>query len=185
MNYEELTLRCVHYKITLEQFLTLYLIKGHKTETIRLYARAFPFKNGAFLDDKQKQDLINRNFLVKTEKGYTLGTAFDEVFINKDSAGEQLWEAYPGFMKGNDGRLIPLATMGVTEVSHIYWHAINGVRKEHEEVLLDVAYAIENNMLTFGIRKFLETGYWKKFRELRLGTAPSITAPSNYSKDDF
>lgn len=169
MNYEKLAEWCAKHQLTLEQFMVLHLLVAKKPRTIEIYAKALPFKDGKFMTTRDKDDLIERGLLVPTDKGYTIGKKFLEMYIDEFHAGNELWAIYPGFSNTGGGKMYPLASMAKTVFRMCYWEAINGSWEEHQEVMLDVQFAKEQGLINFGIKKFLESEYWTKFRELRLG----------------
>lgn len=183
--YEEKIIEwCARYGINLEQFMVLHLLVGKKLRTIKLYANIFPFRNGKFLTDDDKQDLINRGFLVPTDGGFMVGKAFLSIYVDQFTAGNEIWALYPGFVKSHKGVMYPLVSMSKQVFRISYWDAIGGSWEEHQEIIKDVQYAIDNGLINFGIQKFLESEYWTKFRQLRLGDVSSISSVSNMIEDD-
>ena len=54
--------------------------------------------------------------------------------------------------------------------ANLYEIAIMGSLEEHEEVLLDIKYAKEKELLNIGIEKFLKSKYWLVIRKKRMDT---------------
>ena len=52
---------------------------------------------------------------------------------------------------------------------------------EHKEVLKDIQYAVDNNLIKVGINKFVTSGQWRGFRELR--ESQTTTQPTQIDND--
>lgn len=160
---------CTKMKINLEQFFVLHLLSTKQTTKIRLYSNTFKYKNGKFLTQRDKDDLIKRKFLIEVESGkFTVSDKFKQRYFDIYKGGNELFNLYPGFIRGKGGNWLPLAGMDKVSFRLEYYRRIGGSRAEHEEVLKDLQYGLDNNLITFGIKKFLESEYWNKLRKLRL-----------------
>ena len=93
--------------------------------------------------------------------------AVDE--ITRLSLQEELLKIYPSTMV-IDGKIIPLTAIDTIEVANLYIDKILDNREEHEEVLKDIQYAVQNNMISMGIRKFIQSKYWLAIRKNRKST---------------
>src|SRR5690606_6633108 len=89
------------------------------------------------------------------------------VFVNERQATDEVYDAYPVFVLSDKGVNIPLKTMDKEIFKKIYIGKIQGSVREHNEVLKDIAYGIEHDMLKMGINKFLVAEHWKSLRKLR------------------
>lgn len=183
-DYDRIIDYCIEHKITVEQYMVLHLLFCKKISTIKLYANTFPYKKGKFLSIKERDDLIDRNFLIKETVGYSIGEKFKVIYADKFNAGNELWCLYPGFVRKKDGTMIPLTSMSKQIFRVAYWDAINGDRVEHDAIMEDVKYGIKHNLLNFGIKKFLEAEYWTKLRNLRLNKDNKLDNLTTIQTDD-
>tara|TARA_R110002096_G_scaffold517_7_gene3058 strand:+ start:11495 stop:12055 length:561 start_codon:yes stop_codon:yes gene_type:complete len=184
-NYDRIIDYCIEHKITVEQYMVLHLLFCKKISTIKLYANTFPHKKGKFLSEKDRDDLIDRDYLIREIKGFSLGNKFKDIYADKFTAGNELWCLYPGFVRKKDGTMIPLTSMSKQIFRVAYWDAIDGDRIEHEAIMKDVEYGIKHYLLNFGIKKFLEAEYWTKLRDLRLSKSNNLNNLSTQTDDDF
>lgn len=181
--YDELIDYCIELKLTSNQFLCLHFLITQRSVKIAQFAKTR--KSKKFLSDNEKVDLINREFLIETTDGkYKVSDKFKDLYYDKFEGGNELFELYPGFIKTNNG-MIPATAMDIIEFRVLYWNKINGSRREHEEVMKDVRYAIEHNLLRFGIEKFLKSEYWRKIRKLRLSDDSTLINSTNTTEHDF
>ena len=79
----------------------------------------------------------------------------------------QLQDAYPVRFKGSDGKFYLGISASADEIAMEYIRAIDNDPEEHKRVLDDLAWAIKNNGIIMGIKKFVITKYWKVIRESR------------------
>lgn len=184
MTYEEIVQWCVQHHINLPQFFVLHLLVTHKTSTIQLYAKSFPEYGAKFLTQEDKVDLIDRGFLIPDGSKFAIGEEFLSIYCNEFSAGNALWCLYPGFVRKTDGNSYPLKTLGKRPFRAMYWDSIQGNRHEHEQVMLDTEYGIKHKLLTFGIKKFLDSEYWMELRKLRLDSTSNLNNLATTSNDD-
>ncbi len=182
--YDRIIDWCIENKITMEQYTVLHLLMAKKSRTIRLYAKRFPFKNGKFLTKVEKDDLVNRGFLIPANKGYKIGQTFLDLYANEYTSGNEIWAMYPGFVRKSDGTMIPLTSMSKQIFRHAYWKAIDKNQEEHKQVKLDLEYGIKHNLINFGIKKFIDAEYWTKLRELRLSSTTNLNNLSTVQTDD-
>ena len=94
---------------------------------------------------------------------------FKSIFVDKHIATEEIYEIYPSFVYSN-GVQIPLSTMDRNVFANLYEIAIMGSLEEHKEVLLDIKYGKEKDLLNIGIEKFLKSKYWLAIRKKRMDT---------------
>lgn len=168
----------IEHKITPSQYLLLTLLYEREIKLISEYKRVFC--NGGSMIPKEKiEDLVTRGFLTKMGDKYKLGESFIQIFVDADKAVEEIYELYPSFMLSDKGVSIPLNTMDRQIFKQIYIPKIMGNVNEHKEVLKDIQYAINNNLVTVGINKFLTSNQWRGFRKLRESQTPTDTPQLN------
>lgn len=173
----------VTHKLTQRQYLLLQLLHEERADLLKTYKDAFPSDNGRMLSDYLINDLITRGFIVKTKTGYKIGDNFLKLYVDEDVATDEIYRLYPAFIN-NKGVDIPLTTMDRRVFAKIYINKIKGNHNEHLEVLKDISYAIDANLITVGIEKFLTSEQWKVFRELRGPLSPSKTPQLGTHQDN-
>lgn len=155
-------------KLTQEQFLFLELVYKKRVDLIKKYKDAFPSDNNGMISTYLLKDLINRGFLVTTKTGFKLGEKYLDVYINIDRAVDEIFEIYPVFVYSDKGVPIPLITMDKKVFREIYLSKIMGNNEEHKEVIKDLKFGIQNNLINMGINKFLVSEFWKSIRKIRI-----------------
>jgi len=78
----------------------------------------------------------------------------------------QLEEAYP-YYTIIENRRYTIRNASAQEISENYLRGINNDEKEHERILDDIKWAVENKALNIGLKKFVDIKYWNAIRELR------------------
>lgn len=119
-------------------------------------------------------DLQARNIIIDyNEFGQTFYDSFEinPKFVSKFMLKvypmvSQLYDRYPKFFKIKGERYIG-RNATLQELSVEYLRAINKDPEEHNRVMDDVKWAIENDAIIMGIKKFVGTRYWEAIRELR------------------
>lgn len=170
----------IKHRLTQTQFLLLHLIYKSRVDLIKEYKNAFPTEDGSMIPQYLVDDLINRNFMVKTTNGYKLGKKFVEAYANKHTITDEIYNIYPSFIISN-GVNIPLTAMDRIEFANIYIGKINGSIDEHNEVLKDIKFAIKEDLITIGLTKFLQSEQWKAFRPLRKESESTAITSNTYT----
>jgi hypothetical protein len=154
--------------LTQNQLLFLKLIHAKRVDLIKLYKSKFS-DNDSMISDYFLKDLIKKEFLIKTDTGYKLGIKFLDIYVDPDTAVDEIFELYPTFMLSSNGVEIPLTAMDRKVFKEIYIPKILGDLKEHREVIKDVQYAIKHKLISVGINKFVTSEHWKAYRKRRVG----------------
>lgn len=163
----------IEHNLNQEQYLLLHLLYYREFNLIKKYKEKFPKNTNQLLSKEHIEDLLNRKYLIKVKnKGYVLGTKFTDIFVTPELAVDEIYEVYPAFIKSDLGVDIPLTSMDKNIFKNIYIAKIFGNVKEHKEIIQDIIFAKENNLIKIGINKFLTSEQWKSFRKQRL-TLPS------------
>lgn len=169
----------IEHNLTQDQYLLLHILYYREFNILKKFKKAFPLEEGTMIPRLQIKDLVNRGFLVKTStKGFKLGEKFIEIFVTPEVAVDEVYDLYPAFIKSDLGVDIPLKSMDKNLFKNIYIPKIYGNVKEHKEVLKDIQYGIEHNLIRIGINKFLTSEQWKSFRTRRL-TPHTTQIPKN------
>lgn len=168
--------------LTQDQYLLLTLLHQNKLDLIQKYKKAFPNIEGSMISKLAIKDLIHRKFIIPSGKNnYKIGIKFLEIFVTPEKAVDEIYDIYPAFLD-NKGVSIPLTSMDKRIFKEIYIPKIMGNIKEHNKVLKDIQYGIDNNLITIGINKFLTSEQWKVFRKLRI---QDQTTTNTELTDDF
>ncbi len=159
----------IKYDLTQSQVLLLHLLYKKRVDLIRRYKEVFPNDDGTMIGEVFVNDLIKKGFLVKNPEteSIKLGTKFYEAFIDKDEACEHVFSIYPTHIN-KDGVELPLSAMDRNVFANLYDIYIKSSVDEHLEVIKDIEYAKQNNLLNIGIEKFLKSKYWLVLRPKRL-----------------
>jgi hypothetical protein len=166
------------HKITQSQFLFLYLLRKKRWDLMKKYKESFPSEDGTVIGKILRDDLLTRKFIIKlddneTAASYQIGKEFKAIFVDAYEAAEELKEAYPAFAI-NNGRRFNLVLVDTYEIAPIYAERIGHELHEHTEVLEDLKYGIDQNLITCGLDKFIRTEFWKTLRKARKNIAISV-----------
>ncbi len=169
-----------------EYVLLLSMYYMNLDEDIPKLVTKFAKKWGVILNLKQtmfpievKEKLVPKGYLEKVGEKYALTDKFLDLFVGEFIAGQELIEEYPSFAVINNSN-IPLKTESRMLLRELYWKTINGVRIEHEEVMKDVQYGIQQNLINQNIRKFIESEFWRDIRKLRLESITTTTIADDF-----
>lgn len=161
-------------KLTQAQFLYLYLLRRKSFDVIKKYKEAFPTPDGSMIGKDNRQDLINKGFIEKIGEGemvsdYRITDKFNHLFLkNHFVAADEIWSLYPAFTRIN-GNNIPLLNMDKYAFSNMYAERIDYSVHEHLQVVQDIKFGRENNLIKSNIENFTRSESWSKIREIRLG----------------
>ncbi len=160
--------------LTQDQFLFMYLIKFKEYEEIKKFKEAFPKLDGSMIGEEYKKDLIDRGFIKQIGEDskpsdFELTEKFTHLFMkNHFFSADQVWEAYPSYVSIN-GKNIPLTTMDKYQFANLYAERIKYSIEEHKEVLLDIKYGRDKDLISMSIEKFVQAEMWTRLRQLRKG----------------
>lgn len=158
----------IQNKLTQSQYLLLHLVYKQRPDLIKAYKETFPSGDTTMIGQYYIDDLFRREFLIKKQDGtIELGEAFLSIFINKHTASEEIFNLYPTHWI-KDGVSIPLSAMDRNVFANLYDIAIQSSILEHIEVVKDIKFAIQENLLNIGLDKFVKSKYWQMIRPKRL-----------------
>lgn len=174
----------VDNKLSQRQNLFLYLVYVKRYDLMKKYLQAVPVPEGEnkFLSKFELEDLIARGFIVRVGEGasvanYELGLGYKKIFIDANVAADELKNVYPAFMKIS-GANVPLTLMDSYELAALYSQRIGYEVAEHLEVIEDIKYGVEHELIKGKIETFVRSEQWKPIRKLRLNLE-TITVESN------
>jgi hypothetical protein len=113
------------------------------------------------------KDLQRRKFIEKGEVGWKAGPALVDMLGEKDvyEMYNEFFNTYPSFTK-IEGRNVPLKIVDQKKMGIIYGDLIS--RENHADIMADLEYAIDNNLINMKIDKYITSGYHTTIRTLRL-----------------
>lgn len=156
----------LRHNMTPNEFLLLVLLYEKKTALVGKIQKEV-LNGKPYLPKERIEEFIKRGYLVKTQNGYQLGRNFTDTFVDGNKATEEFYNAYPDFMRTKEGVQIPLTGMDRETFKRIYMAKIHHSVDEHLEIIKDVQYGANQNMINMGINKFLSSEQWRALRKLR------------------
>lgn len=171
------------HDLTQDQLLFLMLLYYNRVDLIKKYKQNFPNEEGTMISTYLIEKLKEKGFIRINEDGLFLEDKFVDLFVDDKLATDEVYELYPSFVLSDKGVNIPLKSMDKRIFKEIYVRKIQGSVKEHKEILKDIQYGIENDLLRMGINKFLVAEHWKSIRTERLRN--NSTTKENTLYDDF
>jgi hypothetical protein len=189
----------VREKLTQEEFLLmfcLYRLKycdvSTKASTLSLmvaYTAEFGIEeNGVkrMTSSETKTKLAEKGFLSVTGNGVSLldlhlTDKATRNFCNEFTAGLEFISHYPARAL-IQGVAIPLKTSDRAVMSRLYCSRIQFSAQEHKEVMADLAYGIEAELVNLSLENFIRSEQWRDFRKERLNESSS-TASSTIDND--
>ncbi len=160
-------------KLTQAQFLFLLLVYKKKWKLIEEYKKIFPSEDGSMIGKQMREDLVRQGFFKRVNPdsdkadNYTITEKFSNIFADEYEVGNQIWDLYPKDITSG-GKTYPLKLMDKNELRKEYYNRIKGNYEEHLEVLEDLKYAIENNLIKGKIENFVKSEAWTDIRKERI-----------------
>lgn len=173
LNVERYVNFIAKHKLTQAQFLMLYCLYKKEYSTINVYKEAFPNPDGTMIGQIMKDDLINRGFIARVGEGenassYTVTDLFTNIFVSDIfHAADEVWDIYPPFMKIN-GANVPLTNMDKFKFANLYGERIRYDIHEHNQVIADIKFGREHNLIRVNIENFTRSEAWKSIRKIRV-----------------
>lgn len=134
------------------------------------------------LSEDELSDLVARNIIIDdNDMGVTIFAFYEinPIYANKFELrvmpAMDLVDNYPGTFKGSDGKTYIGTNVSAQEIAKDYLLAINNNMEEHKRVLEDLRWAKKNNGIVLGLKKFVQTRYWRVIREARLNASNKST----------
>ena len=160
-------------KLAQSQFLMLYCIYKKKYNAINIYKEEFPNPDGSMIGEILKEDLISRGFIKKVNNenkadSYEVTDKFTHIFVSDIfNAADEVWDIYPPFIKIN-GVNTPLTNMDKFRFTNLYGERIRYSQQEHKEVIEDIRFGRENNLIRTSIENFTRAEAWNSIRKIRI-----------------
>jgi len=173
----------VDNNLTQEQVLLLHLLYYDRADLIIKYKKKYPTEEGAMISSYLLNDLVYKGFIIKSKNSLSIGDEFLKIFVDGTKATEQIFNVYPSFVTSDTGVQIPMKSMDRNLFEQIYIPKILGSTKEHDEIIKDIKYGIENDLLRMGINKFLTSEHWKSIRQVRLADKEDKTVSHGLYED--
>lgn len=162
------------HKLTQAQFLMLYCLYKKEYDVIEAYKKTFPSDDGTMIGNASKEDLVTRGFIVRVGEGekadsYAVSDLFTNIFVSDIyNAADEVWDIYPPFMKIN-GANVPLTNMDKYKFANLYGERIRYDVHEHKEVVADIKFGREHNLIRVNIENFTRSEAWRSIRKIRIG----------------
>lgn len=168
----------VKHRLTPNQF---YILLLRHTTNIKSSV-SFIKSLGGFAK-KEVQDLLDRGYLDSfNERGedlfhkyFATPKFYDEIFVDTDIAGEELWEAYPEYLL-IDSKQWKAKTCDKDEIIEIYCRKIKYNKVLHKKAM-DALEQEKKEGVRMGIEKWVRSEQWKN-STLR-------TKTSDYGEQEF
>ena len=185
------------HNLTIEEYFLLVLLyyrQAIDAKEVNDWMKEYAEKLGHPRDDGKRTLASNRTvtalmsngWITKPDDkaGYVLSKKVDELFIEPFFAGEQLYNTYPSYGIIN-GVKIPLQVSDRIAVYYKYWRVIRGSTSEHKEILEDIQFGADNDLLSMNIGKFVDSMYWLSLRQMRRKNKIITTNISSFYDKDF
>lgn len=170
----------IQHELTQTQYLALHLIYKGRLDLIKLYKDYFKIKEDSpIISDYEKKDLIRKEFVVVKKGNIFLSDKFKQLFVDEELATDELYYRFPDKYKDTELKLVDRKV-----IAQLYMRAIMDSIEEHEEVLKDVTYGKENNLITTDIKTFVKSKAWLGLRKMRVPDRESTSA-ANIKESDL
>ncbi len=157
----------IENKLTQSQFLLLHLVYKNRWDLIKKYKEAFPTGDGTIIGKQATDLLLERGYLINDNGTAVVSNKFKE-FYTTFNVVDEIFSIYPQFTTNEQGVNIPLTAVDRTMFEKIYLDKIMYSAKEHFDIIKDINYGKENNLIKIGLSKFLNSEYWKVLRQQRI-----------------
>lgn len=162
MEIESVLKFCTSNDIHLNEFIIMYLT-GKNDSLLNEYLEKYSYEDK--LSGLNIPNLIERGFIDKQNEDFVITKKFYNLFSIDDLFYIDIYEPYPGFVTVLSKQLITKSGDDY-ELCKLYKKRVFSIA-EHEEVKLDLEYALENDLIQFSITNFIN-GYYKEIRKIRL-----------------
>jgi len=161
----------IKHNITQAQYLLMHLLYKKRYDLIKQYKDKFPTDDNTMIGLTPIKQLIEDGFIKQIGKGgtadtYKLTNKFLCIFVDDYIAGNEFWDLYPAYVESK-GIQYPLTLMDKNEFRELYAITINYSADEHREVMQDLKFAVENNLVKGKIDIAVKSEIWLAWRKLR------------------
>ena len=177
----------VDNRINQQQFIFMYLIHLERVDLIRKYKARFPTESNNMISGRNLADLKERGYIIvhgTNSNEIELTNKFSKIFMDDYECGNELWGEYPFYITSN-GRRYPLKGMDKNVFRNLYAKKIRHSLEEHKEVMKDLQFAKENDLIFTGIEKFLNGEQWSDIRKIRKGEISADAYRTSITMEDF
>lgn len=164
------------HNLTPRLFLVLDLLYKKEYELIRIFKEVQPVydtkdkedvKTTKLIYPSETKELIDKGFIIKVGEGgnadsYKITEKFSKIYLNANQlyeASEEVFNLYPATHDKSMDRHI-FRTVYAQKIKHNV--------DEHLDVMKDLQYAIDNELITLSLESFLKCEQWKDLRKLRI-----------------
>jgi len=188
INFERYVNYICDNKITQRQLIFLFAVKecqecknisemDNILILIKKYKAFVQIPNDKFLTDTDKKQLIERGFIKRikecsseddTMTNFVLLDKFTDTFVKIHDVGNDIWELYPAFLKTAASGNFALKAIDIMVFKNLYVERINHDAEEHKQVLLDLKFAIKNDLIKVKLENWVRSEAWRDIRKQRL-----------------
>ncbi len=155
--------------LTQAEFIFIFLVYKKDTNYINRYKERFPTEDGTMIGKYNTNRLIEDGWIKQEGDEYVAADKFRRLFISDSNGFDELVEYYPKYYETDKGVKMPLVLADKFQYSLKYGGMINNSIAEHNEIIKDIEYGAEHNLINFKIEKFIDSQFWNVLREKRLG----------------
>lgn len=125
------------------------------------------------------KDLQRRRFIEKGEIGWKAGPTLVDMLEDKDvyEMYNEFFNTYPSFVK-IEGRSMPLKIVDQKKMGIMYGDLL--MKENHADLMADLEYGIENNLIVMKIDKYITSQFYKELRKQRIENAPTLNANKDF-----
>ena len=177
INIKKVTEICVKLRIDIEEFYFLYLVSAKDYTLMKYYVKNINGFTEEFIENLQKKGLLldtnayskssdyrNGKKVIKLTTLYSTPIFDDaieeEVIIGVAEAYDELLDTYPYEIIGTNNISYPARTGTTEKNSALYIKHILKNPADHDKIVAAVKFGKENNLIKWGIEKFIENKYW-------------------------
>jgi hypothetical protein len=160
--------------LTQSQVLFLMLIRNKNTlyDVADQYIKYITARDGYILPKSLINDLQEKGYVEFLVESPTKLSEFEateklkSLLIDEDECSTQFLRAYPHIIRSGSNTF-PTMTADANKFRKMYCELIHYSVDEHKQMMLDLQYAIENNMILVGIDKYFSSEFYLSVREKR------------------
>ena len=180
LDTKKVTEICVKLRIDIKQFYFLYLISTKNYNTMRYYVNNIDGFSETFISSLENKGLLldTKIYVKDSDFNKETGTkiiSMDTLYTTPDfdtklleygvdvevaDCYEDILDVYPYEITGTNGIRYPARTGTYEKNSALYTKYISKHASEHDKIIKAIKFGKENDLIKWGIEKFIENKYW-------------------------
>jgi hypothetical protein len=164
---KELVSFLVKKQITANQLFFCHLIYSQDIESLSKYVHEFrQFDMDEIHDLEDRGYIINQDYHNKSfyaDMFMVTERLLDGLDLVDEKLGLELWQTYPNFIVVNSSQ-VPAKSTDKDELVKIYLRKVSGIA-QHKMIISLLEKAKSANMVTMGIRKWVDSAQWETLEE--------------------